>query len=43
MIKEHNSRNDVTYLMKENQFMTITNEEFINLYLSSKAPSELND
>ncbi|CAD8088427.1 unnamed protein product [Paramecium primaurelia] len=33
MIEEHNQREDVTYQMGENQFMTLTHEEFVDLYL----------
>ncbi|CAD8045290.1 unnamed protein product [Paramecium primaurelia] len=43
MIDQHNKRSDVTYLMGENQFMTITNEEFIRLYLSTQSSEQLND
>ncbi|CAD8150541.1 unnamed protein product [Paramecium octaurelia] len=42
-IDEHNKRTDVTYLMGENQFMTITNEEFIRLYLNTKSPEQQNN
>ncbi|CAD8156830.1 unnamed protein product [Paramecium pentaurelia] len=43
MIYQHNKRNDITYQMAENQFMTITNEEFIRLYLNTKSFEQLND
>ncbi|CAD8045240.1 unnamed protein product [Paramecium primaurelia] len=43
MIDQHNKRNDITYQMAENQFMTITNEEFIRLYLNTKSSEQLND
>ncbi|CAD8156868.1 unnamed protein product [Paramecium pentaurelia] len=43
MIDQHNKRNDITYQMAENQFMTITNEEFIRLYLNTKSTEQLND
>ncbi|CAD8078420.1 unnamed protein product [Paramecium primaurelia] len=33
MIQEHNLRDDVTYKMSENQFMALTHEEFVDLYL----------
>lgn len=33
MIEEHNQRDDVTYKMGENQFMTLTHEEFVDMYL----------
>ncbi|CAD8044979.1 unnamed protein product [Paramecium primaurelia] len=42
MIDEHNKRTDATYLMAQNQFMTITNEEFIRLYLNTKSSEQLN-
>ncbi|CAD8092983.1 unnamed protein product [Paramecium sonneborni] len=33
MIEEHNQREDVSYEMGENQFMTLTHDEFVDLYL----------
>ncbi|CAD8171650.1 unnamed protein product [Paramecium octaurelia] len=38
MIEEHNKRDDVTYKMGENQFMALTNEEFVDLYLQKSIP-----
>ncbi|CAD8102295.1 unnamed protein product [Paramecium primaurelia] len=43
MIDEHNKRTDVTYLMGENQFMAITNEEFVSLYLNPLSPEKQNE
>ncbi|CAD8202070.1 unnamed protein product [Paramecium pentaurelia] len=43
MIDEHNKRTDVTYLMGENQFMAITNEEFVGLYLNPLSPEKQNE
>lgn len=37
MIDEHNSRPDVTYLLSENQFMALTNEEFVSLFLNQES------
>ncbi|CAD8094711.1 unnamed protein product [Paramecium sonneborni] len=33
-ILEHNSKQDETYRMEENQFMTLTHEEFVGIYLN---------
>ncbi|CAK89030.1 unnamed protein product (macronuclear) [Paramecium tetraurelia] len=41
MIEEHNQREDVTYQMGENQFMTLSHEEFVDLYLQ-KSDSSVN-
>ncbi|CAD8089867.1 unnamed protein product [Paramecium sonneborni] len=36
MIEQHNQREDVSYKMGENQFMSLTNEEFLELYLQKQ-------
>ncbi|CAD8177471.1 unnamed protein product [Paramecium octaurelia] len=33
LIAEHNSKQNITYRMEENQFMTLTHEEFVGIYL----------
>ncbi|CAD8204086.1 unnamed protein product [Paramecium octaurelia] len=43
MIEEHNKRSEVTFLMGENQFMAITNEEFVSLYLNPLSPEKQNE
>jgi len=40
MIEDHNNDLTHTYTMGENQFMTLTREEFIELYLNEIETSE---